>query len=492
MTSGVGPPQTLLLVEDNPGDAELMRDLLEDPLGRRNQVTLAGTLAAALDALGREPFDAVLLDLGLPDATGRTGVEAIRRAHADTPVVVLTGLDDAAVALDCLAAGAQDYLEKSGAAADSLRRAVAYAIARQKEHRAEIRADELQTRLAKIVEASPDAIISLSMDGVVESWNAGAERILGYASEEAVGRHVTEVFRLPEGESSAEQATLLSNALDDTIHEWPETIRLRKDGSRVVLWPTTYVLRRADGETIGLAAIVRDVTERRRQEDELKRRNEELTVRDRQMRALTSRLNAVREEEQIRISREVHDELGQLLTGVKMDLRWMERHAGDAAGVEARLTETTELVDRTIKTVQRIATELRPSALDALGLAAALRDEARRFEARSGVPVAFEDRGEAEAPSQAATAVFRIFQEILTNVGRHAQATRLDVLLDLTQGRCVLTARDNGVGFAPGVDERTALGLLGMRERAAELGGEVDIETEDDVGTCVTVRIPWE
>jgi two-component system sensor histidine kinase UhpB len=224
-------------------------------------------------------------------------------------------------------------------------------------------------------------------------------------------------------------------------------------------------------------------------------RNEELRNREQQMRALTARLNAVREEERTRISREVHDELGQLLTGIKMDLRWMGRRLatpgqGDAGPLMGRLTQAEQLVDSTIESVQRIALELRPSALDTLGLGPALRDEARRFESHCGVRATVVVDAELRIDAVLATGLFRIFQELLTNVARHAQASSVRIELFEDAADLVLRVEDNGIGIGDASQLRAGgLGLVGVQERASEFGGTFEIEGRLGAGTVATVRV---
>jgi signal transduction histidine kinase len=195
--------------------------------------------------------------------------------------------------------------------------------------------------------------------------------------------------------------------------------------------------------------FLRDITTRHQAEARLSRSHA-------QLRELSSRLRTLQEEERTRISREIHDELGQMLTAIRMDLRWLEKrlvHIEDAAARRVcadKLAGTVALVDDTTRTVQKIAAELRPALLDNLGLATAIGDEAARFAQRTGVACDVRsDGGMAEAPPEVATAVFRIFQEILTNVARHAAATRVTVRLGGEAGMVELVAADNGRGIAP-------------------------------------------
>jgi signal transduction histidine kinase len=275
-----------------------------------------------------------------------------------------------------------------------------------------------------------------------------------------------------------------------------EVYRLRKDESLCALWVTASRLDDAAEHPEALAAICRDVTDAKRRDEELRQRNEELLARDEQMRALTARLNAIREAERTRISREVHDELGQLLTGIKMDLRWMYRRAApDGTNpmphIAAKLKDAEQLVDTTIESVQRLALELRPSALDALGLAAAVRDEARRFEQRAGIRTEARVSADLRPGDAVATSVFRVLQELLTNVARHAQASVVSIDLFADGSQLVLRVQDDGIGVEPGTLGRpTALGLVGVSERAHEHGGDFQLEGSPGTGTVATVRVP--
>jgi signal transduction histidine kinase len=228
---------------------------------------------------------------------------------------------------------------------------------------------------------------------------------------------------------------------------------------------------------------------------ELRRRNEELEAREQQLRALTARLNYVREAERARIAREVHDELGQLLAGVKMGLRWVGKRVASGPAVSpeaiaARLIDAEKLLDATIASVQRIAVELRPSALDALGLSAAIRDEARRFEGRLGIPVRVHIMGSPIPPAEVTTAMFRIFQELMTNIARHARASTVGVFLEETEEEWILCVEDDGVGIGGDELQRsTSLGLLGACERAGAMGGALTVERGIERGTVATVRV---
>jgi signal transduction histidine kinase len=229
-----------------------------------------------------------------------------------------------------------------------------------------------------------------------------------------------------------------------------------------------------------------DRRERQLAEDKLRRSLD-------QLRALTTYLQFVREEERTRIAREVHDELGQALTGLKLDMSWLAtKVARSAQPVQDKVKTMVDHIDETIQTVRRIATELRPGILDSLGLVAALEWQANEFQTRSGIPchvVGTVD--DSELNQQITTVFFRIYQEALTNIIRHAKASRVDVNLTEKEGALILSVKDNGRGISEEEIANTrSIGLVGMRERAMLIGGEISLQGAPGKGTTMTLRVP--
>jgi signal transduction histidine kinase len=249
-------------------------------------------------------------------------------------------------------------------------------------------------------------------------------------------------------------------------------------------------LRNERGELIGAVNCILDISARKQAEEALKNSYD-------QLRALSARLQSVREEEATRISREIHDDLGQKLTALKMDLAWSRRkltvleESPKVNPVLERISAMTALIDELVASVQEIAADLRPAVLDELGLGAALQFEADRFQERTGIECEVRlPETEIALPANVTTALFRIFRECLTNVVRHAQATRVKVEMKVESHSIFLSVHDNGHGVPPAAISNTnSLGLLGMRERATLLGGEILIESHGD-GTTVSARIP--
>jgi signal transduction histidine kinase len=240
--------------------------------------------------------------------------------------------------------------------------------------------------------------------------------------------------------------------------------------------------RSRTGQFVAAFCTLRDVTERTRNEA-----------------IIRERVEAAREEERTRIARELHDELGSTLTRVRWDIEALEKEVATAMpqplpAIHERFSDAARLVDSSIENVQRIAAELRPTILDDLGLVASLESQVQRFQRATGIACRLdvllddEDRGPTR---DQATALFRIVQEALTNVSRHARASLVNIVLEQRDGEVALEVRDNGVGIDSEVLAKpSALGVLGMRERAALVHGHIDISGRPGKGTVLTVRIP--
>ncbi len=352
--------------------------------------------------------------------------------------------------------------------------------------RAEEAIHESRALLAGIIGSALDAIITTDADGNIIYFNAAAEQIFRCPAMEAVGapveRFIPERFRPAhqEGMRAFGQTTLGKRALG--THG--SIIALRTDGEE---FPAEAAISQVEvGGQKFFTVILRDVTLREQAEAELRSSRE-------QLRALAAHVESVREEERTRIAREIHDELGQQLTGLKIDLGWLAKRLPAVPGaLSEKARNMGTLVDATIQSVRRLVTELRPGVLDDLGLVAAIEWQAQEFETRTGIACQFTTRlAEADLDSAHSTALFRILQEALTNITRHAQATRVGIHLEQTPERLVLTVADNGRGITQGeLANRQTFGLLGMRERARSIGGRLTILGQPEDGTTVTVEVP--
>jgi two-component system sensor histidine kinase UhpB len=255
------------------------------------------------------------------------------------------------------------------------------------------------------------------------------------------------------------------------------------DGSIRYIHDVVYPVMSETGDVVERYGVIMDVTDRKRAEEALQRSHD-------QLRALAARVEKVREEERTRLAREIHDGLGQALTAIKIDLSSL---CHDMPAEKKHQSESImKLADETIRSVRRISTELRPAVLDTLGPVAAVEWAAAEFEARTGIKCRLDlPLEDIVIDQERATALFRIFQETLTNVARYANATEVNVRLAEADGNLSLEVHDNGKGVSEAqISAGTSLGILGMRERALLLGGEFTITGALGEGTTVRVRLP--
>jgi signal transduction histidine kinase len=223
---------------------------------------------------------------------------------------------------------------------------------------------------------------------------------------------------------------------------------------------------------------------------ELFRKTERLRESEDKLRRLAAHLISIREEERAHIAREIHDELGQVLTGLKMEVTWLAKRLKDQPLIE-KTDSMCALIDSSVQTVRKIATGLRPEMLDDMGLVAAVGWQAKEFQKRTGIRCRLKLPAETKFDIDISTTMFRIFQEILTNIARHARATRVDIDLALNESAVLLDVVDNGVGIQDTeLTGKKSLGLLGMQERALLFGGDVRITGSPGHGTRVSVHIP--
>lgn len=228
--------------------------------------------------------------------------------------------------------------------------------------------------------------------------------------------------------------------------------------------------------------------------ERLRRAGDEIRAKNLELRALTDYQQRVREEEQKRIAREVHDELGQSLTGLKMNMHLLKGQLAKArsdATIEGGIDDLMEMTDSTIATVRRIASELRPSLLDDFGLVSAVEWQTQEFERRTSIPCSFTANCDSvDLGPERNTAMYRVVQEALTNVARHANAGSVDVRLTSRASNVQISVQDDGVGIDPAASRARSLGLIGMQERSRMIGGDLEIDGSALNGTLVTLTVP--
>lgn len=346
-------------------------------------------------------------------------------------------------------------------------------------------------RLAGILSIAQDAIISIDSDQRIQLFNQGAEQIFGYSAGEVQSR--------PLGLLLPDRYVGVHERYVEEFGRGPEVARMmgergeilgkRKDGSEFPAEASISKLVQPDGRII-YTVILRDITERKQKEIELQASREEL-------RRLAAHVESVRDEESRRIAREVHDELGQSLTVLKLRLMSLTGGIPPAnKDLQQKLQELVDTVSGTMDTVRHIARQLRPSLLDSLGLEAAIRSHVEEFRKGTEIDVDLDlEKLKPEPEAHVSMALFRIVQEALTNVARHSEATQVKIELKRIENPVPffrLEISDNGRGFTAQKSRAKSLGLVGMKERAFSLGGDVSVESQPGHGTRVIACIPLE
>ena len=353
--------------------------------------------------------------------------------------------------------------------------------------RAEESLRESEERCRLLLENAPDLIYRLAEDGRITALNLAFEKITGWSCSEWLGKHFSGIVH-PDDLILAKQG--LEEVLKGNNPASYEMRFLSKSGGYVI-GELTSAPEFKDGRIIGEFGIVRDITERKLAEDQLKSSRE-------QLRKLASHLESVREEERSRIAREIHDELGQTLTGLKFELTWLKNKISRIDSEKSELVEKinsmSQMITSTIQWARKLSTNLRPGLLDDYGLVAALEWQVKEFETRTGIHCLFDSFAESVAlDSEKSTALFRICQESLTNVARHANATAITIGLREDEGNIILEISDNGRGITESeIGDPKSFGILGMRERVRLLRGDFSIGGSPGKGTTIIVRIPLE
>jgi PAS domain S-box-containing protein len=359
-----------------------------------------------------------------------------------------------------------------------------------------------EEKLYDIIQRSPIPAFMIGRDHRVTHWNRALEALSSIKAEEVIGtRDQWRAFY------STERPCMADLLVDESFkslpqwysEKWKKSDLLQEAYEGTEFFPTlgeagkwlhytAAVIRNSVGELTGAIETLEDVTQREKVEEELRNSREEL-------RNLYSRVQSLREEERTQVAREIHDELGQQLSMLHIDLTWLEDQLPkNKKAMLERVRSMEELVDQTVQSVRRIATKLRPALLDDFGLSAAVEWQAEEFHTRTGIECkVIINKEEILTDRDQSTAIFRIFQEALTNVSRHAHATKVEVRLLEDDQNLILEVKDNGRGINESqVVSSKSLGLIGMRERVYPWGGRVDISGIAGQGTAIIVTLPRE
>lgn len=450
---------SVLLIEDNAMDALLMkRAFLSSSIGAFN-ITHVDRVTDAVDRLGKERFDVILLDLSLPDSHGIPTLTKVHSHASSIPIVVLTGLDDEKIALQAVREGAQDYVVKGQTDNRMLLRIVRYAIER---HRVEERLRESEEDFRRIIETTQEGIWTINSDNLISFVNHQFARMVGYQPDDMIG---CPIFDFMDNEAREVAMLNLKNLARGVQDE--EVFRFqRRDGTdlwtRIVLSP----LNNKAGHYVGALAMVNDLTENKRLE------NEVLEISGR---------------EQRRIGQDLHDGLCQHLSGIIFHCKVLEQKLQQKSPSEANdLLNIMELLSQGVTQAQNMARTLYPAELEAKGFVAALRDLTIKCEQMFHIECTFKcNKTLIINDLSISTQLYRITQEAIHNAFKHGHAKKVDVELTITDDRTNLTIRDNGCGFPENLGQPKGMGVRIMKYRAQVIKASLSIQRAPDCGTIV-------
>jgi len=335
--------------------------------------------------------------------------------------------------------------------------------------------EEKTAELREIFQRVTDAFMAYDRSGTIVYLNGRATEMMSKVGIDVQGKNIFREFPIAvKSPFGLHFEKAMRTQQEQHFEMWSEVLEL---------WLETHMYPSANG----ISQFFRDISDEKKVREQLSQSTADL-------RDLASHLQDIREEERADMAREIHDELGQQLTGLKMDVAWVEEQLAedDRPLLRQRLADTLQLLDRTIMTVRKIAAELRPGILDDLGLLAAVEWQLEEFEKRSGIKTRFRaGMPGRQYPPQMSIGLFRICQEALTNVARHSGAKLVQIFLGYEEDQIVLRVRDDGRGLPPQQEGgRKTLGVLGMKERALMMGGQLEVRSEAGEGVTLIVNIP--
>ena len=479
----------VLLIEDSDDDAFLLlrRFRLAGYAVHSRQVCLPDEMYAAI---GSETWDLILCDHRMPGFDAMAALKLVQQAGRDIPFIIVSGQIEEETAIAAMRAGAHDYLSKNylERLLPAVERELREAANRKSRRAAEATLRENEARFRSLAANNPGLIFQMCRDAdaalVFPFASEASEMLLG-VSAELLARRPGAFTDLILREDLGSFMAALAEASEPGAHvNWEGRIHPPRNG---VKWINLRASARLlpDGH-LAWEGVMWNITQSKQGEEELRDSQ-------RQLAALSNHLQHVKEEERERIARDVHDILGGHLVAMKFEIALLaSKLDASAETVAARVQSIGGLVDEAIQTVSRVTRELRPGILRDFGLAAAIEGQAEDFSQRTGLAcqVLCADH-DIELGEDAAIALFRIFQEALTNISKHAGADRVEVRLAEEGDDVILEVADNGCGIAPDdLAKPRSFGLRGIRERLSSLGGRFEFVANVQCGTCLVARVP--
>lgn len=472
----------LLLLEDDAADAELILRFLRKS-GLDPDATIASDEAEFSAAIENDVFDAILADNSLPQFSSIDALKRLQEEKTNSAFILVTGTVSEEFAVEIIRQGADDYILKNNLT--RLPSAITQAIEKRRTRKEKLEAEaaliQSERRYRTLFQRNLAGVYQSTIGGEIIDCNTAFCRMLGYA-------HPVELRTISYRDlffSELDLTVFLDRLQEKKFLSNFEVVLRRKNGDPLYVIGNISLVENQETGLHLVEGIITDITDRKKAEEDLRQMNQELHD-------LSSHLQYIREEERTQIARDIHDDLGQLLTALKMDVFALKQQIrpDDEAAV-GKFAGIVAIIEEAVGSVRRIAAHLRPSIIDDLGLVAALSWQGQEIEKRYGIPVNFRcNLPEMDAPAATVTALFRIYQEALTNVVRHARATRVDSRLRVAGGRIILEIKDDGIGINAGTGKGKSFGLLGIKERVFLMQGHYELSSEPGKGTALYISVP--
>jgi PAS domain S-box-containing protein len=478
----------ILVIEDDQADRELLGLFLESS-GLSCQITFTDNKEDLRAHLSNSRWDAVVCDHRLPSFTSNDVLTLVGKMRRAPPIIVVSGNIGESAAVQLLLDGASDVVQKDrlGRLGPAISRAITSVELRAATEEAQLALKDSENRFRTLTELAPVGIYLTNIGQQVMYANERFRQITGLSAEQTTGRDWRIALRI-EDDAAAYQATEAFASAHDTPLDF-ETRIVRPDGR--VTWIIGQMLAQydEDEQLTGHIGVLTDISERKRAEIDL-------VTSEQRLRDLSSHIFLIEEEQRATIAREIHDDIGSSLTGLQMDVAWLKRELADIAATRPEIASRFDDLQRLIKDTgsisRRIAKALRPSILDQ-GIVPAIQWLALEHERRYGVRCEFAPPdNEPVLDDRISISLFRVVQEALTNIAKHAAATEIEIVLFVRSRELTLEIRDNGRGLQKvRSDSEGGFGLLGMRERIQSIGGWMEVDSLLGRGVTVMIGVPY-
>ncbi|HTI12862.1 MAG TPA: histidine kinase [Puia sp.] len=473
----------LLQLEDDSCDAELIEKFLRRS-GLEFTTTVVSDKLEYLAAIRNNVFDAILADNSLPEFNSSDALNHLQKEGVNSAFILVTGTVSEEFAVDIIHKGADDYILKRNLT--RLPSAIMQAIEKKRMLRDKLDAEaglvRSERRYRTLFQRNLAGIYQSTADGRIIDCNNAFCRMLGYGNPGEMRRINSRDLYFSEIEMRQFIARI---HYEKFLSNFEVTLR-KRDGSPVYVIGNISLVENNEIDIPIIEGIMINITDRKTAEEDLKKINLELHD-------LSSHLQNIREEERIEIARDIHDELGQQLTGLKMDVYSLDQQIrSDDPAIKKKFSDILGLIEVSVNSVRKITAHLRPAILDDLGLVAALEWHSQEIQTRFDLTVTFiPDRSEIEAPPAVTTGLFRIYQEALTNAVRHSEARAIDSSIKIVDDTIILEIKDDGKGTdINAIGKVKSYGLLGIKERVHVMKGQYKFKSEPGKGTSLYISVP--